>query len=965
LDRSGERSPSSAAGHPEADRLKALSEPHRLRMLEHLAAEPDAPRSVGALAEALGVPRTRLYHHVKVLLRHDLVEVAQQRPVRGGTEAAYRITPDGLEATAALARPAIAGPTEPGCGAEAPPTQLFLSPPRASQAVVSPARRRRRAGPPVHRPKEAVMGRSPWLEVVAAGLAMVVGLFAFGFNGGGFAGLRGNDAPLGAGVAVEEVEAYAGPAEPDDAWFEVQRAGGPGKLLDQGKIVRAQQQARQLVADERAATPASAPRQLRGRWEHHGPTNMGGRIVDLVVDIDDPTVLYAASASGGMWKGVASTDGPGVRMEYLWDDAFPQSLGSIAQGPDGRLWAGTGEHNPGGGSTTFPGNGVYVSSDRGQSWRNVGLRDSATTGEIHVRPDDPNTIFVAASGSLFKPGGERGVYRSTNGGASWKLVLPPATPFTGGIDLAINPENPDRIYAAMWDHRREPHIRTYGGVGSGLFRSDDGGDTWERLENVTSLTPGDPTGLVSDGSLGRVGVALAPSNPDRVYVITGQTFGGNKGFYVSDDGGDSFRTGVYPGQQGGFQWWFGRIFVDPDDADHVHVAGVSPRRSTNGGTTWTTIGGLHADSHAQAWARHDGAPNRVYHGDDGGIYRTDSATFASNQWTRATNQLYMQIYMMDVGEQQPDRVVAGFQDRGSWRSWQGQNTGSPNTWTSYNGGDGLHTLISPDNNNLYYGCSQYGSCVRRVDGPAPVGNATISTGTISQRRNWNTPVVIDPNNPEILYYAGNHVNRSTARGTGWTNLSDGVDLTGDWTTHGGEFDPAYGTRWGTSSALAVSKSHPNTLYVGTDTGRLWKTEDLGENWVEFTGKGLPDRWVTRVDIDPDDHKTVYATFSGYRNGEDAAHVFKTTNGGETWEDVSGNLPNAPVNDIVIDKANSTVYVGTDVGVFYLKNAKKNWKPVGGQALPLVPVLDIRLHSPSNTLYASTFGRGVFKIDLSA
>ena len=349
------------------------------------------------------------------------------------------------------------------------------------------------------------------------------------------------------------------------------------------------------------------------------------------------------------------------------------------------------------------------------------------------------------------------------------------------------------------------------------------------------------------------------------------------------------------------------------------------------------------------------------------IYRTDSATFASSGWTRATNQLYMQIYMMDVGEQKPDRVVAGFQDRGSWRSWQGQNVGSPNTWASYNGGDGLHTLIDPTNNDIYYGCSQYGSCNRRYDGPGSppwTGGASISSGTVSQRRNWNAPVVIDPNDPSILYYAGNHVNRSTNYGSSWTNLSDGVDLTGDWTTHGGTFDPVYGNRWGTVTAVSVSKSKSDTIYAGTDTGRLWKTDDLGESWVEFTDKGLPERWVTRVDIDPDDHRIVYATFSGYRNGEDAAHVYKTTDGGDTWANISGNLPNAPVNDIVIDKGHNTVYVGTDVGVYYLRDGGANWKPLGANLLPLVPVLDIRLHKPTDTLYASTFGRGVFKIALT-
>jgi hypothetical protein len=212
---------------------------------------------------------------------------------------------------------------------------------------------------------------------------------------------------------------------------------------------------------------------------------------------------------------------------------------------------------PGGGSITFGGTGVYTSDDGGATWKKRGLDDSGNTGRIAVDPSNPDRIFVAAAGSLFNPGGERGIYRSENGGASWKRVLAPETPFAGGADLAIDPTNPNRIFAAMWDHRREPDLRTYGGLGSGLFRSDDGGDTWTRLENTVTNSPRDVSGLKQDASLGRIGVALAPSNPNRVYVISTATFGQDKGFYVSDDGGDSFRAQPRPGSQGGFGWWFG------------------------------------------------------------------------------------------------------------------------------------------------------------------------------------------------------------------------------------------------------------------------------------------------------------------------------------------------------------------------------------------------------------------------
>ena len=636
-------------------------------------------------------------------------------------------------------------------------------------------------------------------------------------------------------------------------------------------------------------------------------------------------------------------------------------MGALAIGSNGTLWAGTGEANPGGGSITFGGNGVYRSVDGGVKWKHMGFANSGTTGRIAVDPSDPERVFVAVSGSLFNPGGERGVYRTEDNGRHWQLVLPPETPFSGGIDLAIDPTNPDRIFAAMWDHRREPDLRTYGGTGSGLFRSLDGGDTWTRLTNVTTFSPGDTTGLASSDTLGRIGVALAPSNPNRVYVISTATFGQDKGFYVSNDGGDSFQAQTRPGSQGGFGWWFGRLWVDPVNPDHVFVAGVSMRRSTNGGATWGNVGGLHADQHAMAWD--PAVPNRVYVGNDGGTYKSDAN--GAGGFVQASVEPYTQFYTVDVGTQFPERQTGGAQDNGCNRSWDlPANPGAGNAWSSFGCGDGLMTIIDPADNDIYYGCSQYGSCIRRYDGalsPPPVTNANFGATTGSTRRNWLTPVVLDPNDPATVYYGGNALHKSTNRAGTFTRISPPeVDLTGTFDSPD-RVDPAY-PNWGTITTISVAKTAPNTIYLGTDTGRLWKTEDGGTTWTEFVGKGLPDRWVTRVAVDPTDASTVWATFSGFRNGEDAAHVYRTTDGGQTWVNNSGNLPNAPVNDIVIDKAHDTVFVGTDLGVFNLKKGGNNWQVVGKQ-LPLVPILDLRLHEASESLYAATFGRGIYTVSV--
>jgi photosystem II stability/assembly factor-like uncharacterized protein len=737
---------------------------------------------------------------------------------------------------------------------------------------------------------------------------------------------------------AEEEEGGLGPAEPDD-YFLFQRSRR-GDLPTSGDFRRAVRQAQAI----RAATADAAQR--AAGWTLEGPTNIGGRLVDLAVQPGDPDTLYVAAATGGVWK---STDA-GATTQKAWPDGASQSMGAIAIGPDGAIWAGTGELNPGGGSITFGGTGVYRSDDGGQTWKRRGLVDSGTIGRIVVDPSDPRTIYVAAGGSLFNAGGDRGIYRSTNGGASWRRVLAPETPFTGGADLVMDPRNPDRLYAAMWDHRREPDVRTYGGVGSGLFRTDDGGDTWKRLDNVVAKTPGDATGLAQDASLGRIGVALAPSNPDRVYVITTATFGQDKGFYVSDDGGDSFATATLPGSQGGFGWWFGRIWVDPANADHLFVAGVNLRESADAGQTWANSAGVHADQHALAWA--DAQSGRVYLGNDGGLYRSDS-NGATQTWTKATYEPYTQHYQVEVAETDPSRLTGGTQDNGCIRTWGGAR------WNGYGCGDGEYTPIDWSNAGIFYGCSQYGACRRYADGVP--GSSNIQDGAASVRWNWHSPLVIDPTDPATLYFAGNQLNRSTDRGDTWTAISPPHpnDLTG--TFEPGRNDPIY-VNWGTITTVAISKTAPATLFVGTDTGRVWKTDDLGASWTEFTGAGLPKRWVTRVAIDPRDADVAYATFSGFRNGEDAANVFRTRDGGATWENVSGNLPNAPVNDVVIDTERETVYVGSDVGVFSLKNDKKNWKAVGS-GIPLAPVLDLRLHAPSDALYAGTFGRGVWKVGL--
>jgi photosystem II stability/assembly factor-like uncharacterized protein len=499
------------------------------------------------------------------------------------------------------------------------------------------------------------------------------------------------------------------------------------------------EKARAQVTRARAAARASAPGQLAAQvaatgWEFVGPTNIGGRVVDVAVDPVAPDTIYVAAATGGVWK----SEDAGARFSPVWPAANPQSMGALAITSEGTLFAGLGESNPGGGSITYGGSGVYRSVDRGATWERVGLANSGRIGRIAVDPNDPRHIFVAASGDLFNPGGERGVYESTDGGSTWTLVLSGDNDTTGAVDLAIDPRDPSRVFAAMWDHRREPDLRRYGGAGSGLYRTADGGTTWERLTNGL---PG------PDATIGRIGVAVAATNPQRVYAIVNRTNGLFQGWYRSDDGGNSWANipadPKLADSQASFGWWFGKLWVDPANEARVFAAGVTLCESNDSGATFTEHVTPHADHHAMAWDFK--VPGRVYLGTDGGTYRSD-INAANDQWTKAVSEPFTQFYSVDVSEQDATRLIGGTQDNYVIRSWGG--TG----WNGIVFGDGLAALINPVNQDLVYGCFQYGNCYRSTDG----GNTTtyFTPRIQSARRNWFAPLQFDPNKPVDPLFRG-------------------------------------------------------------------------------------------------------------------------------------------------------------------------------------------------------------------
>ncbi|SCL45186.1 Uncharacterized protein GA0070606_0642 [Micromonospora citrea] len=716
-----------------------------------------------------------------------------------------------------------------------------------------------------------------------------------------------------------------GPMELPAEWMTAQRLSDGSTNLSAAKYAKARGEANRLAARTRSVYRPLAD----GDWRFFGPGNIGGRVVDIAVDPQVTDQIFIAAASGGIWR---SADA-GATFAPAWPDGGTQSMGAVAMTTDGVLFAGTGEAQPGGGSITFGGDGVYRSRDRGRTWQRVGLENSHAIARFAIDPGDQDRIFAAAAGNLFVPGGERGVYLSEDGGDTWRQALAPPNATTGATEVVIDPRNPNRVYAAMWDHLREPHQRTYGGPGSSLWRSDDGGRNWQRMTN----------GLPTDADQGRWGLALAPSDPDRLYAYVGTALGPFRAFYRSDDGGDTWtQTPVNANQasQSTFSWWFGKLFVDPADANHVFLTGVNLRRSTDGARSFGNVGGVHADQHVLRWDPK--VPGRAYLGNDGGFYRSDDNGVGG--WVKSTYEPYTQFYTVDVAETDPVLKVGGAQDNGCNRGYSG--VGGP--WNAIGCGDGLQVIIHPENPNIVFGCSQYGSCYRSENaGAAP--RQSIGPGqTTSDRRNWLTPLQFDPSDPNVMYYAGNVVNRSTDNGRTWTAISP--DLTG-----GGPNDPS-GYPWGTITTIAAAPTDGDKLYVGTDDGRLWWTDDLGGTWNRVDPAQLPGTWVTRVAVHPSDANIAYATFSAFRSGSDRAHVMMTRDGGRTWTDIGRGLPDAPVNSVV-PTSDGLLLVGTDVGVFVSAWNGGEWASLGAE-LPAAAVMYLRYHEPTRQLTAATFGRGV-------
>ena len=663
-------------------------------------------------------------------------------------------------------------------------------------------------------------------------------------------------------------------------------------------------------------------------WEFAGPINIGGRVTDIEMFPDDLNTIFVGAASGGIFK---STN-QGEDWQPIFEAAASLSIGDMAIATDRTIYVGTGEANAGGGSLAYDGVGVYKSTDEGNNWEWKGLADVGSIGKVVVNPENENEVFVAAMGHLFENNAERGVYRSKDGGDNWEQVLF-ATDSTGAIDLVIDPVNPAILYAAMWERTRRPNKRQYGGETSGIYKSIDGGDTWRELENGLPSLPADK---------GRIGLAIAPSESTILMAIYADQFGDLEGIYKSTNAGTNWNqvgnVGSVP-----FMWWFGKIFIDPLDETKVFAPVLELYRSSNGGNSFTNVSdNMHVDQHALFI--HPLNTNFVVAGNDGGVYISQNG---GSQWTKKNTLPITQFYTCEIDFSQPNRLYGGTQDNNTIRT----TTGDLDDWRSLFGGDGFRVLVDPQDNRFIYGEWQRGNLLRSTDGGLSFQNALNGIPN-ADRNNWNTPVAMDFNAPNTLYYGTQRVYKSTNRAISWQPISP--DLTNG--------NQSNNITFGTLTTIDVSTVDGQIIYAGTDDGNVWNTLDGGMTWNNLSAD-LPNRWVTDVAADPIDIATAYAIFSGYRFGENIGHVYKTIDNGTRWTDITNNLPDVPLNAIIINPANTDhLFVASDIGVFETLDAGSNWQ-LFNENFPNVPVTDLDFHAPTNTLVAATYGRGLYQYEL--
>ncbi|MFM7150314.1 MAG: VPS10 domain-containing protein [Gemmataceae bacterium] len=688
-----------------------------------------------------------------------------------------------------------------------------------------------------------------------------------------------------------------------------------------------------------------------------GPAVCSGRVVDISVHPDNKNVYYVAVASGGVWKTVNN----GTSWTPIFDDQGSSSIGCVVVDPrnPNTVWVGSGENNSQ--RSVGYGDGVYKSLDGGASWKKVGLERSEHIGKILIDPRDSNTVYIAAQGPLWSAGGDRGLYKTTDGGKTWTRILH-VSENTGITDVVCDPRNPDILLAASYQRRRHVWTLINGGPECGMHRSVDGGKTWTK---ITAGLPG--------VDMGRISLRVAPAKPDVVYA-TIEAASGKGGVFRSDNGGLSWER-RNPYDRGAM--YFSGVNVDPKNSDRLFIHGVRAQVSEDGGKTFRPIDmkHIHVDTHT-LWINPDHTDHyRI--GCDGGVYETLDR---GKNWRYMANLPVTQFYDLTVDNTAPFyHVYGGTQDNntlGGPARTRSVHGGTNADWFVVHGGDGFQCKVDPRDPNTVYGEAQYGDLVRfdRRTGEAVGIRPHPLAGEPPLRWNWDSPLVLSPHAPTRLYYAANRVFRSDDRGDSWRAISP--DLTR-------QIDrdrlPVMGKVWspdavakhqstslfGNLVALSESPKSEDTLYAGTDDGLIHVTTDAGKIWRKYEKfPGVPEgTYVSRLLASQHDANTVYATFSNHKNGDFKPYVLKSTDRGETWVSLASNLPeNGPVWAIVEDPVEpNLLFLGNEFGLHFTIDGGRTWTRLRG-GLPTIAVRDLVIHSKMHDLVLATFGRGFYVLD---
>ncbi len=772
------------------------------------------------------------------------------------------------------------------------------------------------------------------------------------------------------------------------------------------------------------------------RFENVGPVQMGGRVVDIEVDPRNPFRFLVAYASGGLWE----TRNNGTTFEPLTEALPTQVIGDLAMAPSNPdiLYLGTGENNSS--RSSYAGLGVFKSTDGGKSWQYMGLAETHRIGRIRVHPENPDIVWVAAIGKLYTNDEHRGVYKSTDGGRTWRKTLY-VNPRTGAIDLILHPRNPNVLYAATWERERRAWNFVEGGAGSGLWMSTDGGESWTPLSH----------GLPRGEHVGRIGLTISPSHPEVLYAVidnqahrpqqpaprepllsaqklatmTREAFlavpvdtlevflrandfpaeytaarvrqlvqqgeispralyeylGGDANralfetpiigaeVYRSDDGGRTWRkthTGYLDGLFFTYGYYFGQIWIDPTNPDRIAIAGVPLIYSEDGGRTFRAVDrpNVHVDHHA-LW-KNPAFPQHWINGNDGGV----NVTYDGGRSWQVLNTIPVgQFYTVAVDNARPYNIYGGLQDNGVWygprssieRVWEREDRDG---WRRLLGGDGMYAEPDTTNNEIVYAGFQFGNYFRinRRTGERAAIRPRHKLGEAPLRYNWLTPVILSPHNQQIVYFGANRLFRSLNQGRTWTAISP--DLT---------FGPREGdVPYGTITTIDESPLRFGLIWVGTDDGRIWVTRDGGASWHEVNAPRPrmrnalvpPRKWVTRVVASRYQEGTAYVTLTGYREDDFTPYVFKTTDYGQTWQDLSGGLPRRlALNVIREDPVNPNIlYVGGEDGLYISLDQGRSWEPLMG-GLPDVAVYDMKIQARDKDLVVATHGRSIYVLDL--